>query len=123
MADISALDFGDGVTRDVKDAIARTNITNKHKIKNIEVGTTGWNEDTTSQSGTTLYKKGVSLNHVYVPSPSIDIGAASGSALPTAAEQEDYDKLLYATVDGTTLYLYASAAPSHSFYINVEGVD
>lgn len=94
------------------------------KVTDFEVTTTGWTSDTTSQSGTTLYKKQISLNHVYA-NPSVDIGAASGYTLPTVAEQEAYDLLLYVTVDTAIpcLYLYASDIPTDGFYINVEGVD
>lgn len=99
------------------------NITNKHKVTSIKVTTSGWTADSTSQSGTTLYKKAISLNHIYVDSPSVDIGAASGSVLPTAAQQTAYDLLQYVTVDGTTMYLYASEIPTDTFYIQIEGVD
>lgn len=100
-------------------------INNKHKVTSKQVYTSGWATDTTSQSGTTLYKKTISLNHVYVDSPSVDIGAASGSVLPTTAQQTAYDLLLYATADSAIpcLYLYASAVPTDAFYINIEGVD
>ena len=79
--------------------------------------------DTTSQSGTTLYKKSIALNHVYVDSPSVDIG--STGVLPTVAQQEAYNLLQYVTVDSAIpcLYLYASDIPTDSFYINVEGCD
>ena len=114
-----------------------TDMNNKHKVTTLGVEynsqTLPWTEDTTSQSGTTLYKKKVgsnvdgSLNHLYVDSPSIDIGVASNSAspLPSTAEQEAYDLVLYATVDDTVpcIYLYASDIPESNFYINVEGVD
>lgn len=100
-----------------------TAVTNKHKLTIETVSTSGWTTDTTSQSGTTLYKKSISLSHVYVPSPSIDIGTSSGTGLPTTAQQTAYDLLQYVTVDGTTLYLYASAIPSTQFYIAIEGVD
>lgn len=96
-------------------------ITNKHKVTQFSVSTSGWTTDTSSQSGTTLYKKSVALSHVYVDTPTVDIGATG--VLPTAAQQEAYDLLQYATVDGTTLYLYASDIPTTAFYINVEGVD
>jgi len=101
-----------------------TDIKNKHKVTNIAVDLTGWTTDTTSQSGTTLYKKQVSLNNVYA-NPSVDIGSASGSVLPTTAQQEAYDLIQYVTVDTTVpcLYLYASDIPTDGFYINVEGVD
>ena len=102
-----------------------TSLSNKTKITTFEVGTTSWTEDTTSQSGTTLYKKQISLNNVYVTSPSVDIGAASGSVLPTVAQQTAYNLVQYVTVDDTVpcLYLYASAEPESAFYINVEGCD
>ena len=100
-----------------------TAVDDKHKVTSVAVDLTGWASDTTSQSGTTLYKKSISLSHVYVASPSVDIGAGTGYTLPTAAEQEAYDLLQYVTVDGTTLYLYASDIPTTAFYINVEGVD
>jgi hypothetical protein len=93
------------------------------KATSKQVTTTGWTSDTTSQSGTTLYKKQISVNHVYVESPTVDIGASG--VLPTVAEQESYNLLQYVTVDDTVpcLYLYASAIPTTAFYINVEGVD
>lgn len=103
--------------------ILNDEITNKHKVTSIQVTTSGWTADSTSQSGSTLYKKSISLSHVYVDSPSIDIGAASGSALPTTAQQTAYDLLQYVTVDGTTMYLYGSDIPTDAYYINVEGVD
>jgi len=106
-------------------SISTTNtaITNKHKLTRKTVNTSSWTADTTSQSGSTLYKKSIALSHVYVDSPSVDISTSSGSGLPTAAQQEAYDLLQYVTVDGTTMYLYASAIPSTTFYIGIEGVD
>ena len=103
--------------------ILSDDITNKHKITTKTVDTTGWTTDTSSQSGTTLYKKTISLAHVYVDSPSVDISTSSGTGLPTAAQQEAYDLLQYATVNGTTLTLYASDIPTETFYIQIEGVD
>lgn len=102
-----------------------TEITNRHKVTNVSVDLTGWTQDSTSQSGTTLYKKQITLNHIYVDSPSVEIGAASGSVLPTTSQQESYDLILYCTCDDTVpcLYLYASDIPQTAFYINVEGVD
>ena len=109
----------------LNDSLSDTNtaITNKHKVTSIQVTTSGWTADTTSQSGSTLYKKSISLSHLYVDSPSVDIGAASGSTLPTTAQQTAYDLLQYVTVDGTTMYLYGSDIPTDAYYINVEGVD
>lgn len=100
-----------------------TEVGNKHKVTSFEVTTSSWTQDTTSQSGTTLYKKSVSLTHVYVDSPSVDIG--STGVLPTVAQQNAYNLLKYVTVDSAIpcLYLYASDIPTDSFYINVEGVD
>ena len=98
-------------------------IGNSHKVTSIAVDLTNWTSDTTSQSGTTLYKKQISLNHVYVESPTVDIGASG--VLPTVAEQKSYNLLQYVTVDDTVpcLYLYASAIPTTAFYISVVGVD
>lgn len=109
----------------LNDSISTTNtaITNKHKLTRKTVNTSSWTADTTSQSGATLYKKSIALSHVYVDSPSVDIATSSGSGLPTTAQQEAYDLLQYVTVDGTTMYLYASAIPSTTFYIGIEGVD
>lgn len=89
----------------------------------LAVDLTGWTSDTTSQSGTTLYKKQISLNHVYVESPTVDIG--SSGVLPTVAEQTAYNLLQYVTCDDSVpcLYLYASAIPTTAFYISVVGVD
>ena len=103
-------------------------IDNKLKVSTFQVtcpDPTDWVEDTTSQSGSTLYKKQITLNHIYVDSPSVEIGAASGRVLPTTSQQESYDLILYATSDDTVpcLYLYASDIPQTAFYINVEGCD
>lgn len=103
--------------------ILNDDITNKHKITIKTVDTTSWTADSTSQSGSTLYKKTISLSHVYVTSPSVDISTSSGTGLPTLAQQEAYDLLQYATIDGTTLTLYASDIPTETFYIQIEGVD
>lgn len=99
-------------------------VNNKHKVNTFAVDTTGWVADTTSQSGTTLYKKSVSVSHVYA-NPSVDIGSATGNVLPTTAEQTAYDLIQYVTCDDTVpcLYLYASNIPTDTFYINVGGVD
>lgn len=109
----------------LNDSISSTNtaITNKHKLTRKTVNTSSWTADTTSQSGSTLYKKSIALSHVYVDSPSVDIATSSGSGLPTTAQQEAYDLIQYVTIDGTTMYLYASAIPSTTFYIGIEGVD
>ena len=92
-------------------------------VTTLSVDLTSWTSDTTSQSGTTLYKKQITLNHVYVESPTVDIGASG--VLPTVAEQESYNLLQYVTVDDTVpcLYLYASAIPTTAFYIKAKGVD
>lgn len=105
-------------------AMTNRELTNSHKSTVLTVSTSGWVTDTTSQSGTTLYKKEINLSHVYVPCPEVAIGA-SGSTLPTKAQQTAYDLVQYATVDSSTnkLYLYASAVPSTQFYIKVTGVD
>lgn len=133
--DISYDNTSSGLTAtNVQDAIdevegrvdtAETSITNKHKTTAFTVSTTGWTSDTTSQSGTTLYKKSVSLNHVYVTTPEVSIGAANGSVLPTTAEQEAYDLVQYVTCDDSVpcLYLYASEIPTTAFYIKVVGVE
>lgn len=91
----------------------------------LAVDLTNWTADTTSQSGTTLYKKQISLTAVYVESPSVDIGAGTGYVLPTSAEQESYNLIQYVTVDDTVpcLYLYASEIPTTAFYIKVTGVE
>ena len=98
-----------------------TDVNNKHKVTSKQVATTGWTSDTTSQSGTTLYKKTIALSHVYVTSPIVDIGASG--VLPTTAQQEAYDLLQYVTINGTTLTLYGSAIPTTAYYINITGVD
>ena len=102
-----------------------TDVNNMHKVTTFEVDTTDWVEDTTSQSGSTLYKKTITLNNVYTDSIGIDIGTATGYTLPTVDEQTAYDLIQYATVDSAVpaLYLYTSAEPGDTFYINVEGVD
>lgn len=94
-------------------------------VSTLAVSLTGWSTDTTSQSGTTLYKKQISLSHLYVDCPSVEVGAGTGYVLPTVAEQEAYNLLQYVTVDDTVpcLYLYASAIPTTAFYIKVKGVD
>lgn len=88
----------------------------------LSVPITGWTQDTTSQSGVTLYKKQIALTNVYKDVPDVSIGASTG--LPSTAEQTAYDLLKYVTVDSAVpcLYLYASEIPTTAFYINVEGV-
>jgi hypothetical protein len=71
----------DEVNTKVGTKASTTDVNNKHKVTTLSISTSGWTTDTTSQSGTTLYKKQVSLNHVYA-NPSVDIGAASGSVYP-----------------------------------------
>lgn len=110
-------------TGKVLDATQGLALANKHKVTRKTVDTSSWSSDTSSQSGTTLYKKSISLSHVYVDCPSVDISTSSGSGLPTTAQQTAYDLLQYVTVDGTTMYLYASAIPTDTFYIQIEGVD
>lgn len=129
-ASLSKSDVGLGNVDNTSDAnkpvstATQTAISNAHKVTNKAVDLTSWTTDTTSQSGTTLYKKQISLSHVYA-NPSVDIGASTGNVLPTTAEQEAYNLVQYVTVDDTVpcLYLYASSIPSTAFYINVEGVD
>lgn len=125
-SDVSYDNTTSGMTAtNVQDAIDEVDegIENAHKVTTLSVNLTGWTSDTTSQSGTTLYKKQISLNHVYVESPTVDIG--SSGVLPTVAEQESYNLLQYVTVDDSVpcLYLYASAIPTTAFYIKVTGVD
>ena len=117
-------DVIDEVNTKVGTKASTTDVNNKHKVTTLSISTSDWTTDTTSQSGTTLYKKQLSLNHVYA-NPSVDIGSASGSVLPTTAQQEAYDLVQYVTVDTTVpcLYLYASDIPTTAFYINVTGVD
>lgn len=103
--------------------LAIDSITEQLKVTQFSVPITGWTSDTTSQSGTTLYKKQISLTAVYTERPEIDIG--SSGVLPSVAQQEAYNLLKYVTVDDTVpcLYLYASKIPSTAFYINVKGVE
>lgn len=131
--DLSPYSLGNGMynvlVNNIADGDILTRVNGKwsnvpiNKVTSFAVDLTGWSQDTSSQSGTTLYKKQISLNHVYVESPTVDIG--SSGVLPTVAEQESYNLLQYVTVDDSVpcLYLYASAIPTTSFYINVEGVD
>ncbi len=95
-------------------------------VTTLSVDLTGWTQDTSSQSGTTLYKKQISVNHVYVPSPTISIGCGTGNTLPTVAEQESYNLLQYVIAENEApcyLMLYSSAIPTTAFYISVVGVD
>jgi len=107
----------------VLDARQGLALANKHKVTRKTVNTSSWTADTTSQSGSTLYKKSIALSHVYVDSPSVDISTSSGSGLPTTAQQTAYDLLQYVTIDGTTMYLYSSEIPTTTYYIEIEGVD
>lgn len=120
------------VANDVQAAIDETveDVANKHKItqKAVDI-TSGWTQDSTSQSGSTFYKKQITLNHIYVDSPTVEIGAYN-AVLPTTAQQTTYDYLRYVTVDDTVpcIYLYAdenmmSDSDRTSFYIDIEGVD
>lgn len=119
------LEVIDDSTVAINKAWSGSKVNNMLKVTSIAVDLTNWTEDTTSQSGTTLYKKQISLTNVYVSSPSVDISCASGSTLPTTAEQESYNLLQYVTVDSAVpcLYLYASEIPTTAFYIKVTGVE
>lgn len=90
--------------------------------KQFEVTTSGWTADTTSQSGSTLYKKAIALTQVDSTFGVVAIGAMG--TLPTVAQQTAFDLVQYVTIDSAVpcLYLYASAIPTDSFYIKVEGV-
>ena len=131
--DLSPYSLGNGMNNvlvnNIVDGDVLTRVNGKwsnvpiNKVTSFAVDLTGWTQDTSSQSGTTLYKKQISLNNVYVESPTVDIGASG--VLPTVAEQESYNLLQYVTVDDSVpcLYLYASAIPTTAFYISVVGVD
>lgn len=88
----------------------------------FEVTTSGWTADTTSQSGSTLYKKAIALTSVSSTFGVVSIG--STGTLPSLAEQTAFDLVQYVTIDSTVpcLYLYASDIPTDLFYIKVEGV-
>lgn len=120
----------DEVNTKVGTKASTTDVANKHKItqKAVDI-TSGWTQDSTSQSGSTFYKKQITLNHIYVDSPTVEIGAYN-AVLPTTAQQTTYDYLRYVTVDDTVpcIYLYAdenmmSDSDRTSFYIDIEGVD
>ena len=106
---------------------ARTNkeLTNALSVTKFTVDITNWSTDTAAQSGSTFYKKALPLNHVYVDSPKVDIAVGTNNTLPLKIQQTAYDLLQYVTIDPVRLklYLYASAIPTDTFYINVEGVD
>lgn len=132
--DVSYDNTSSGMTAtNVQDAIDELNtdkastadVDDMVKVTTFAVDLTGWTSDTTSQSGTTLYKKQISVTKVSVESPSVDIGAGTGYVLPTTAEQESYNLLQYVTCDDTVpcLYLYASDIPTTAFYISVRGCD
>lgn len=125
ITDITSIgaDIDDNTTA-VDSTWSSTKINNINKTTTLSVDLTGWTQDTSSQSGTTLYKKQISLNNVYVECPTVDIGA-NGSTLPTSAQQDSYNLIQYATVDDSVpcIYLYASAIPTTAFYIKVKGVD
>lgn len=127
-SDVTYDNTASGLTAtNVQDAIDEvvTDVDDKHTSTTLAVSLTDWTTDTTSQSGTTLYKKQITLTNIYVESPSVDIGAGTGYVLPTSAEQESYNLLQYVTVDDTVpcMYLYASEIPTTAFYIKVTGVD
>lgn len=88
----------------------------------FEVTTSGWTADTTSQSGSTLYKKAIPVTSVSSTFGVVSIGATG--TLPTVAQQTAFDLIQYVTIDSAVpcLYLYASDIPTDSFYIKVEGV-
>lgn len=119
----AAADTTSSATSGSEDVITSGGVYDLHKVSRFTVNTSSWTSDSSSQSGKTLYKKTISLSHVYVESPSVDISTSSGTGLPTTAQQTAYDLLQYVTIDGTTLTLYASNIPSTTFYIQIEGVD
>ena len=100
-------------------------LANKHNVLKKWISNSDWVEDTTSQSGTTLYIKTITLNHIYITNPSVNIGPGQNLVLPTSAQQTDYNLLRYVTVDSATskLYLYSTSVPTNGYYILIEGVD
>jgi len=119
------MNSGDNTKLDAAIGSLQTGLAGAEGVKEITIGTSNWTQDTTSQSGTTLYKRSSTLNHVYTESPVVSIGCASGDVLPTIAEQADFDLIQYVTVDSENLklWLYASDIPSATFFIRVTGVD
>lgn len=122
---MTATDVQDAIDELNSDKASTTSVNNKVKVTTFAVDLQNWTSDTTSQSGVTLYKKQITLTHLYVDNPTVEIGAGTGYVLPTTAEQESYDLLQYVTCDDTVpcLYLYASAVPTTAFYIKAEGCD
>ena len=91
----------------------------------FEVNLSNWIEDTTSQSGSTLYKKQINITRLFKDSPNVSIGTGSGNVLPTLEQQTAYNLIQYVTVDDTIpcLYIYTKSIPVTTFYIKVEGVE
>lgn len=101
-------------------------VSNTEKVTRFTVTVHDWVEDTTSQSGTTLYKKQIPLNNVHVDCPTVSLGQPLTVPLPTVANQEAYNLLQYVIVENEApcyLMLYSSAVPKNAYYISVTGVD
>lgn len=124
-AEVAGIDMNDNIISASSTWSSSKINTTLNTSSTFEVSTTGWTEDTTSQSGTTLYKKQISLSHVYTTFYDVCIGASSSATLPTTAEQDAYNLIEYVTVDDAVpcLYIYSSDVPTDSYYIIVSGVD
>lgn len=92
---------------------------NNVKLQNtatLVVSSSSWATDGGYKSVT------LSLSEIYDSVPTVMLGAPAGT-LPTDEQRKSYGKVQYATVDTATntLKLYASEAPTSSFYVIVKG--
>ena len=84
----------------------------------VAVPTSGW----TASSSISAYYCTITLSRTYNPaSLEIDLSPASG-ALPTESEVAQYNRIRYATIDGTTLRLYANPAITSRISVRATGV-
>lgn len=95
-------------------------IQNSHKSETHSIPITGW--ATHTLDGVTYYAYSITLTNTFQPDHcNVSLIASGTNTLPTTAEAEAYNRC-FATLDGTTLYICASAVPSTAFTVKIEGV-
>lgn len=91
-----------------------------HQSEIYDVPTTGWTDRT--MDGKVYKSYEIILTNEFIPAQcTISLVASGDTVLPTAAEAAAYTSC-FATLDDTTLRIYAAAIPGSTFAIAVRGV-
>lgn len=91
-----------------------------HQSEMHSVPITGWVDR--SLDGKVYKSCDITLTNEFIPTQcTLSLAASGDNVLPTAAEADAYTRCI-ATLDGTTLRIYAAAVPGSTFTITVRGV-